>query len=82
MPVTITFSSISRADASKLSPVLAKISHDEVVLVELQGSLEVESTHESERNGKLVGKLKIDDSVSLAALLHNIFFTLTKTYHD
>jgi hypothetical protein len=41
---------------------LAKISHDEVVLIELQGSLEVESNHPSERDGKHVGKLRIDEA--------------------
>ena len=59
IPITITPSSFSNP---KLPSGLAKISHDEVVLVELQGSLEVECNHLSERNGKLVGKLKIDDS--------------------
>lgn len=46
----------------KLPSCLAKISHDEVVLIELQGSLEVESNHPSERDGKHVGKLKIDET--------------------
>ncbi|KAL0954413.1 hypothetical protein HGRIS_003399 [Hohenbuehelia grisea] len=45
---------------------LANISHDEVVLIELQGALEVESAEPGERNGKLVGTLRIDDkTVSL-----------------
>ena len=48
---------------NKLPPGLAKISHEEVVLVELQGSLEVECTHISESDGKFVGKLKIDDAI-------------------
>jgi chromosome transmission fidelity protein 8 len=58
IPITIISSSLSNP---KLPPGLAKISNSEVVLVELQGSLEVECNQPSERDGKLVGKLKIDD---------------------
>jgi chromosome transmission fidelity protein 8 len=58
IPITITSSSPSNP---KLPSGLAKISHNEVVLVELQGSLEVECNQLNERDGKLVGKLKIDD---------------------
>lgn len=57
IPITIT----SSPSNPKLPSGLAKISHNEVVLVELQGSLEVECNQPSERDGKLVGKLKIDD---------------------
>ena len=46
----------------KLPSCLAKISHDEVVLIELQGSLEVECAHITESDGKLVGKLDIDEA--------------------
>lgn len=58
IPLTID----SHSPHPKLPPGLAKISHDEVVLIELQGSLEVECNHISERDGKFVGKLKIDDT--------------------
>ena len=61
MIIPITLSSLSAANP-KLPPCLAKISHDEVVLIELQGSLEVESNHPSERDGKHIGKLKIDET--------------------
>ena len=57
IPITIAHSS----SEPKLPPGLAKISHDEIVLIELQGTLEVESNHHKERNGKLVGTLKIDE---------------------
>jgi chromosome transmission fidelity protein 8 len=56
--MTITSSSSSNP---KLPSGLAKISNSEVILVELQGSLEVECNQPSEHDGKLVGKLKIDD---------------------
>jgi hypothetical protein len=46
----------------KLPPSLAKISHDEVVLIELQGALEVESTQEGEKDGKMVGNLEVDNA--------------------
>lgn len=46
----------------KLPPGLARISHDEVVLIELQGSIEVECKQVEERDGKLVGKLKLDNN--------------------
>lgn len=58
IPINVASSSFSNP---KLPPGLAKISHDELVLVELQGSLEVECNHISERNGKLVGSLKVDE---------------------
>lgn len=57
IPITIAHSS----SEPKLPPGLAKISHDEIVLIELQGTLEVESNHPKERNGKPVGTLKIDE---------------------
>lgn len=60
MIIPITFNSSTKWP--KLPPALAKISHDEVVLIELQGSLEVELNHPSERNGQLVGNLTIDEA--------------------
>jgi chromosome transmission fidelity protein 8 len=44
-----------------LPPTLARIGHRDVVLIELQGSLHVECNHDSERNGQIVGKLRMDD---------------------
>jgi hypothetical protein len=53
--------------AHKLPTQLARLGSDEVVLIELQGSLDVESVNDSARDGQLVGKLHIDDStVSLS----------------
>jgi chromosome transmission fidelity protein 8 len=51
------------AARSKLPPHLARLgdsNSDELVLIELQGALEVEGP----KDGQLVGKLKFDDSVS------------------
>lgn len=66
IPITISPPSSSNL---KLPPGLVKISHDEIVLVELQGSLEVELNHPSERNGRLVGTLKIDEATNKPSLL-------------
>jgi len=59
MIIPINFDSSS--SVQKLPPSLAKISHDEVVLIELQGELELENP--SQRNGRLIGTLKIDDDL-------------------
>jgi len=58
----------SSSSNPKLPPGLAKISHEEVVLIELQGSLEVECTHITESDGKLVGKLVIDEACNKPTL--------------
>ncbi|KAJ3720819.1 Ctf8-domain-containing protein [Lentinula guzmanii] len=63
IPVTFDAHSSSSSNAQKLPPSLAKISHDEVVLLDLQGALELESTHPNERDGKLVGTLSIDNDL-------------------
>lgn len=64
MIIPITFSPDSSTSNSKLPSTLAKISHDEIVLIELQGSLDAgEGAPPSERNGKFVGKLSIDDEL-------------------
>ncbi|KAJ7168560.1 Ctf8-domain-containing protein [Mycena filopes] len=63
MIISITFpSSSSSSTAPHLPPALAQISHSELVLIELQGALEVECTSDRERDGRLVGRLCIDDA--------------------
>jgi len=61
MLIPIVFNS---STSPKLPSALAKISNDEVVLIELQGLLVVEVAQPTDRNGKLVGKLTINDLVS------------------
>lgn len=39
-----------------------KLSNGEIVLIDLQGSLEVEATPPSERNGKFAGKLTVGEA--------------------
>ncbi|KAL4258696.1 Chromosome transmission fidelity protein 8 [Pleurotus pulmonarius] len=64
IPVTL-----STSPGAKLPAGLAKISHDEVVLIELQGALEVETTKPGERDGKVVGRLTIDEVTSKPKLM-------------
>ena len=47
-------------DRPTLLPELVRIGHREVILIELQGTLHIECNHTNERDGRLVGKLKID----------------------
>ena len=46
----------------KLATALARIAHNELVLTELQGALDVELTHPRERDGRFVGTLSINDA--------------------
>lgn len=69
MIIPIEFDAPS-ASNPKLPASIARVSHDEVVLIELQGTLDVESTYEGEHDGKFVGKLTVDDAlVSLFSYL-------------
>ncbi|KAJ4477336.1 chromosome transmission fidelity protein 8 [Lentinula aciculospora] len=68
IPVTFSSYSSSSSNTQKLPPSLAKISHDEVVLLDLQGTLEIDSSHPTERDGKLIGTLSIDNDLKRIAL--------------
>ncbi|KAJ3852578.1 chromosome transmission fidelity protein 8 [Lentinula lateritia] len=67
IPVTFDRHS-STSTLQKLPPSLLKISHDEVVLLDLQGALEVDSSHPNERDGKFIGTLTIDDDMKRSTL--------------
>ncbi|KAF7293763.1 hypothetical protein HMN09_01171600 [Mycena chlorophos] len=67
MIIPISFN-LGASGLHTLPPALARISHSEVVLVELQGALEVDYVKPSERDGKLVGTLGVDDSGKTATL--------------
>lgn len=75
IPITIGSSS----EYSPLPSGLARISHNEVVLVELQGALEVESREARERDGRLIGRFGIDENgVSvLSFLIHPLLFVVS-----
>ncbi|KAF7327991.1 hypothetical protein MKEN_00379700 [Mycena kentingensis (nom. inval.)] len=67
MLIPITFNAPTKG-LSTLPPAFARISDSEILLVELQGSLEVEAAKPSDRDGKLVGKLGIDAAGKTATL--------------
>lgn len=61
MIIPITLSTEANA---KLPSGLAQISNDEIILIELQGALDVNiEASPTERNGKFVGKLTVDDAM-------------------
>lgn len=61
--------SISPASTSSLPPQIAKLGNGELVLIELQGSLAVECTDNSERDGQLVGKFRFEEG-SVSSQVH------------
>ncbi|KAJ7865648.1 hypothetical protein B0H14DRAFT_2734139, partial [Mycena olivaceomarginata] len=62
--------SVASTSTSKLPLALATVSHDELVLIELQGKFEVECTNDrAEHDGKLVGRLSIDDAAKRPTLV-------------
>lgn len=62
IPITLPAPGASATTHPKLPTALARIAHDELVLIELQGALDVELTHLRERDGRFVGTLSIDDA--------------------
>jgi chromosome transmission fidelity protein 8 len=60
MIIPINFSSDALLNP-KLPPFLAKISHDELLLIELQGSIEIEP--KNSKGGQKVGILTIDEAL-------------------
>ncbi|KAH8831377.1 Ctf8-domain-containing protein [Flagelloscypha sp. PMI_526] len=73
MIIPITFDP-TMSSCPKLPPTLAKISDSEIVLIELQGYLEMNDQSVRERDGQLVGKLTVDASTNKATLFigHNL----------
>jgi len=65
MLIPITISSSSTAS---LPVQLTKLGNDELVLIELQGSLDVECTDSSERDGQMVGTFRLDEGSSKPTL--------------
>jgi hypothetical protein len=57
---------------SKLPPQLAKLGSDEIVLIELQGSLEVEGVPD----GQIVGSLKIDEKTVCESYVFRSILTI------
>jgi len=65
IPITIPSHSPS---TSPLPPQIAKLGNDDLVLIELQGALDVECTENSERNGQVVGTFRFDEGSSKPTL--------------
>ncbi|KAG1738358.1 Ctf8-domain-containing protein [Suillus paluster] len=61
MPIDVSVS-LSNAFNPKLPPCIAKLGHDELVLIELQGTLDIESSEDTTRDGQFVGKLNLKDA--------------------
>jgi hypothetical protein len=61
MIIPVTLKS-ARSNATHLPPQLARLGSDEVVLIELQGSLTVETNEVEDRDGQAVGTLHIDEA--------------------
>lgn len=57
VPITVT---PPNAFSPKLPPSIAKLGHDELFLIELQGMLDVQSTA---KDGQLIGTLNTADMV-------------------
>jgi hypothetical protein len=81
MLIPITFnpnSSLSSTseETPKLPAALAKVANDEVVLIELQGALEVEVTQATDKNGKFVGKLTINEDGSVSIQQHQMHMSM------
>ncbi|KAF9526340.1 Ctf8-domain-containing protein [Crepidotus variabilis] len=69
IPITLPSSTSSSFSNPKLPPTIAKISHDEFVLIELQGALEIEGSNPRERDGKFIGTFKMDEATNKPTLL-------------
>ncbi|KAG2369108.1 Ctf8-domain-containing protein [Suillus spraguei] len=54
--------SLSNAFNPKLPPCVAKLGHDELILIELQGTLDIECDEDTTRDGQFVGKLNLKDA--------------------
>jgi chromosome transmission fidelity protein 8 len=68
MRIPIKFNSFANSTGS-LPPQLAQLASNEMILIELQGSLEVEG----DKTGEVVGTLKVDNPVRLSFIqIYNI----------
>ncbi|KAI0333364.1 hypothetical protein GY45DRAFT_1244918 [Cubamyces sp. BRFM 1775] len=65
VPVNVAIPGPSSAPQRKLPPQLVQYGTDELVLIELQGALDVEGN----KDGQLVGKLRIDPATKKPTLL-------------
>ncbi|KAG2107247.1 Ctf8-domain-containing protein [Suillus discolor] len=62
MPVIDVSVSLSNVFNPKLPSCVAKLGHDELILIELQGTLDIECDEDTTRDGQFVGKLNLNDT--------------------
>lgn len=74
VPITVTQ---PNAFAPKLPPSIAKLGHDELFLIELQGTLDVQCPESTTRDGQLIGTLNTADMVRTHAWLISCHVPLT-----
>ena len=72
VPITVT---PPNAFSPKLIPPIAKLGHDELFLIELQGTLDVQCPEWTAKDGQLIGTLNTTDMVCA----HEVDFTLSLT---
>ena len=60
VPITVT---PPNAFSPKLPPSFAKLGHDELFLIELQGTLGVQGSESTGKDGQLIGTLNTADMV-------------------
>ncbi|KAH9887638.1 Ctf8-domain-containing protein [Cubamyces lactineus] len=65
IPINVAIPDPSSAQRKKLPPQLVQFGTDELVLIDLQGALDVEGN----KDGQLVGKLRIDPATKKPTLL-------------
>jgi chromosome transmission fidelity protein 8 len=60
VPIAVT---PPNAFSPKLPPCIATLGHDELVLIELQGTLDVQCPELTTKDGQLIGTLNVADMV-------------------
>lgn len=68
IPINVAIPDPSSAQRKKLPPQLVQFGTDELVLIDLQGALDVEGN----KDGQLVGKLRIDPATVRALVLYEL----------
>lgn len=66
VPISVT---PPNAFSPKLPPSIATLGHDELFLIELQGTLDVQGCESTGKDGQLIGTLNTADMVRRGALM-------------
>ncbi|KAG2145369.1 Ctf8-domain-containing protein [Suillus bovinus] len=62
MPVIDVSVSLSNVFNPRLPSCIAKLGNDELILIELQGTLDIECNEDTTRDGQFIGKLNLNDA--------------------